>query len=594
MKSNLKSDPSSFWQYVNSKKSTDNIPKTMRFGEVKTSSEQEQANLFANFFGSNYSTNNMATSDQPSPPSENTSCFQLDLDFVMTEMTRVNTKKGVGPDGIHPLILKECASTLAKPLTKLLNESLASGIFPEEWKRSSVSPIFKKGARSDIENYRCIAKLPTIAKFFEHLVNVNLLEIVRDRISLNQHGFMKGRSTASNLTEFVYYAQSGLNVGAQVDVLYTDFTKAFDRVDHNILIHKLRSFNLPQNLLDWLKSYLENRVQFVKHGASESKNFTAASGVPQGSHLGPTLFLLFINDIVDQMPPDIMILLFADDIKIAKIIKSQQDAELLQQAIDKLKLWCDQNKLHLNLKKCAVLSIFKKRQHMNVNYTYGDHTFDKVTEHKDLGVLIDRKLLFAKHIDMVTSKATAALGFVKRFCHDINDVTTLKSLYYALVQSHLEYCSTVWQPFHKIHKDKIESVQRQFTMYARREYPSIHNQFTITPYEQRLSELSMISLRRRRINSSLVFFYDIVNGSANCPSVRNKITLNTGRSLRRSEHYMVNDKRMKLVREAPIPQMCKMANMVPELFTSATSKTCFVSSVRRATDADFGSLCKLK
>ena len=564
----------------------------MKFGDTKTANESEQANLFANFFGSNYS-ETTPTSNQPSPQSEDTSCFQLDLDFVMTEMTKVNTKKGVGPDGIHPLLLKECASTLGKPLMKIFNDSLSSGIFPEEWKRSSVSPIFKKGARSDIGNYRCIAKLPTIAKFFEHLVNVNLLETVRDRISPKQHGFMKGRSTATNLTEFVYYARSGLNTKAQVDVLYTDFTKAFDRVDHGILIQKLSAFNLPQNLLTWLKSYLDNRVQFVKHGASESNDFTASSGVPQGSHLGPTLFLLFINDIVDQMPPDVLILLFADDIKIAKIIKTQQDAVVLQRAINKLKLWCDKNKLHLNLDKCAVLSIYKQ-QRLMFNYNYGEYTFKAVTEHKDLGVLIDSKLAFAKHIDMVTSKAMAALGFVKRFCHDIQDVTTLKSLYYALVQSHLDYCSTIWLPFDMIHKNKIESVLKQFTMYARREYPTARNHYKITPYQQRLSELNMISLRRRRVNASLTFFYDIVCGNAICHTVRNGVSFNQGRILRHSERFKVNDKRMKLEKGAPITQMCKMANMVPELFTMATSRTNFISSIRKAPDTAFGSLCDVK
>ena len=335
MKSNLRDDPSSFWQYVNSKKNTNNQPKIMRFRDTSTSSEREQANLFANFFGSNFTAS--TANDTLQRQSNNTLCLQLDPTIVMTEMTRINVKKGVGPDGIHPRLLKECASVLAEPLTKVFNESLATGIFPNQWKRSSVSPVFKKGARSNIENYRCIAKLPTIAKLFERLVNVNLLELVRDRITPKQHGFMKGRSTSSNLSELTYYIQSGLNIGAQVDLKGYDFVKAFDQVDHNILIGKLIAYNLPQNLLAWLKSYLTHRSQFVKLGASESEDFGVTSGVPQGSHLGPTLFLLFINDLVDQMPPVVNVSMYADDVLISNIIKTEADCVILQQATDKLK-----------------------------------------------------------------------------------------------------------------------------------------------------------------------------------------------------------------------------------------------------------------
>ncbi|XP_031629236.1 uncharacterized protein LOC116344703, partial [Contarinia nasturtii] len=326
MKTSLKRNPSSFWQYVNSKKSTDNKPKVLQLGDDRTSNETEQADLFAKFFSDNYDAQQSTMTHHQHQLDDSTvhNDFQLSHAFVLEELLATNCKKGAGPDGIHPLLLRGCAHQLAMPLTIIFNESLSSGQFPNKWKRSSVTPIFKKGARSKIENYR--------------------------------------------------------------------LSKALDKVCHDKLSSKLGTFNLPINFISLLRSYLSGRSQFVKYGNSESADFNGTSGVPQGSHLGPTLFLLFINDIVYDMD-DVFISLFADDVKIAKMIKTEHDANVLQQAIDKLKRW--------------------GKSITTTNYTYGDHVFDRVTEHKDLGTIIDSKLSFAKHIDAITSKATAALGFVK-------------------------------------------------------------------------------------------------------------------------------------------------------------------------------------
>ena len=402
------------------------------------------------------------------------------------------------------------------------------------------------------------------------------------------HGFMRSRSTASNLSEFIYYAQKSLNSGCQVDVLYTDFKSAFDKLLHNILINKVRLKNLPDNFIAWLRSYLSNRSQFVKYGSSESSEFKCTSGVPQGSHLGPTLFLLFIDDIVGGME-DVFISLFADDVKIAKAIKTTQDVAILQSAIDKLRSWCNENDLHLNLDKCAVLTINKGRKIIDANYLYGDYIFKRVTEHKDLGVIIDNKLKFASHIDSITSRATAALGFIKRFCYDIRDLQTLKSLYYALVQSHLEYCSVVWLSFEKIYKDKIESILKQFTMFARREYPSASNNYRITSYDKRLSALDMASLGRRRINTSIIYIYDVINGHANCPSIRSGINVNIDNRFRQNEYIKIIDKNMKLALKLPLTQMCRSANKVADIFTESSSKNNFISKLRATPNVLFDS-----
>ena len=199
--------------------------------------------------------------------------------------------------------------------------------------------------------------------------------------------------------------------------------------------------------------------------------------------------------------------LFADDLKIATIINTPNDIQKLQNAINKLKNWCTENDLHLNLDKCSVIITNKHASNIITgSYYYGDHKFGRVNEHRDLGVLVDSKLNFIDHINAITAKATSMLGFVKRFCHDIKNTHTLKSLYYSLVQSIFEYCSVVWLPFYECHKAKIESVLKQFTMFALREYPNASNNYIISSYDQRLLKLEMQSLDIRRINSAAVSY----------------------------------------------------------------------------------------
>lgn len=168
----------------------------------------------------------------------------------------------------------------------------ASGIFPDRWKISYLTPIHKSGCRNNVENYRGVAILPTIGKLFEALVYVRLTMDLSVTISSNQHGFRKGRSTSTNLAQFVNYALNSMESCAQVDAIYTDIRKAFDQVWHRYLIQKLKEVGVQPCLLDWIKSYLENRVQCVNMLGWISSTFSVTSGLPQGSHLGPLLFIL--------------------------------------------------------------------------------------------------------------------------------------------------------------------------------------------------------------------------------------------------------------------------------------------------------------
>lgn len=331
--------------------------------------ESEQVEMFADFFNANFKTNSVTSNWSSTELDVSTAeCFLLDEFFVFDQLMNLKTATGVGPDGIHPLVLKNCSSILYLPLAYIFNESLETGNFQDVWKRYSVKPIFKKGSRANGKNHRSIAKLQTIAKFFEHCVNVNFMRIVRPFISPNQHGFMKRRSTSTNLMDFIHYSINGLKACNRVDVLYLDFSKAFDRVNYSILLGKLLSFEISKNIIKWIGSYLSNRRQYVKLGAAESADFIVNSGVPQGSHIGPTLFLLFKNDLPPVATDDVFLSMFTDDIRVAKKIAHPNDISGSQSTIDCIHHWCNLNDLHLNLDKCSILMLYRGRSPPNAAF----------------------------------------------------------------------------------------------------------------------------------------------------------------------------------------------------------------------------------
>lgn len=233
----------------------------------------------------------------------------------------VFASKGAGPDMIPNLVLKALSDVFVTPLNILFNSSLQAGTFPTEWKHSFIVPIFKNGERSSCANYRGISLLSAIPKLFEKLVCVHLESALGSLLNPSQHGFRTGRSTTTNLTIFVDYVLNGMANGGQVDAVYTDFSKAFDKVNHHLLLNKLRLKGVSGVLLQWIESYLSARTQSVRIGSTLSRNIQSCSGVPQGSHLGPLFFAVFVDDLCDELE-NCDFLFYADDLKIFRRISS--------------------------------------------------------------------------------------------------------------------------------------------------------------------------------------------------------------------------------------------------------------------------------
>lgn len=360
-------------------------------------------------------------------------------------------------DGLCAYLLKKCAPSFIVPLTYIFNLSLSEGFFIDRWKTATITPVFKDGRRDDVTCYRPISKLTCVSKVFEHVVYKRLYFITKSFISPNQHGFFTGRSTTTNLTLFTEYCISAFEQGSQVETIYTDFSKAFDKVSHNILLSKLEHMGFHSNFLIWLKSYFSGRVCRVAIEDFQSSPYLQTSGVPQGSILGPLFFNLFINDISSCFVKS-KFLLYADDLKLFLKADTLRDVFDLQIDLNNLNEWCISNNLHLNLSKCVHMSYFRSHNPFRFNFKIGNHTLRAVKSNLDLGVMFDTSLSFTQHIDYIVPKAYKVLGFLRRNCSDFADPITLKIIYSSFVRSKLEYASVIGCPYIKIHVARVEKV----------------------------------------------------------------------------------------------------------------------------------------
>ncbi|CAB3996921.1 RNA-directed DNA polymerase from mobile element jockey [Paramuricea clavata] len=327
--------------------------------QVGTHISKFVAELFNDYFSSIVSGSDKTTqTDNPSSPTDsNLSEFILSPDDVLAALLSLDTNKATRPDEIPPRILKECAHQIAPSLCLLFNKSLRHGSLPEEWKLANIiPPIHKKGDISNVENYRPISLLCVTSKVLERCVLRNLRDYLMSLMNSAQHGFIPGRSCTTQLVEVLHYIGSILDSGKQTDIIFMDMSKAFDKVSHTALINKLQQYNIGGPLLQWFTSYLHDCQQRVTTLGATSSKKTVCSGVPQGSILGPILFLLYVNDLPDAVTNS-TVACFADDTKIFRRIDSITDAMLLQDDINNLQSWSMSSGLVFNKGKCKSISV---------------------------------------------------------------------------------------------------------------------------------------------------------------------------------------------------------------------------------------------
>lgn len=583
---NIKSNPKLFWSFINSKKGNSSVPNMMFLDNQPLRNGQSISDAFARYFESVYSNTDVVTTEFDDfyqnkyfvNQTLNITSFNESDILGVARKIRSNSK---GPDNIPGFIFRGCISELVKPLLVIFNLSLQSGIFPAIWKRSRVCPVFKSGDRGLINNYRAISILCFPAKIFESLLYDCILKHVEGALSVKQHGFLPKRSTVTNLCCMTQYISDCISNRSQVDSIYTDLTKAFDRLNQHKLSRKLQMYGLSDGLVNLLSSYLLNRELYVSVNNFQSKPFFSTSGVPQGSNLGPLLFLIYFNDIIASVQNS-EILLYADDLKIYRRVDSLYDCTLLQKDLDLLSDWCRINDLNFNISKCAVLSFSNARSPMVFDYRIVTNDLNRVTEICDLGVTFDCKLSFSVHIFNVINRASKLLGFVVRNSKMFDTTDVLDFLYMTLVRSKLEYACVIWNPIYEKYVYSLESVQSR---YLKCKHFRITGDYIWHQREFLQNVYKTISLQNRRWISTTMHLYGLLNNEIDNIEFLKLISIRVPRSvnIRNKELFYTVYARTTVAVQSPLYSMCNVYNSFSlEIDIFSLSKSVFRTLLEKA------------
>lgn len=509
---NAKKNPKHFYKYSQSKmKVKVAVGDLVKPDGTVAQESKEKADTLNNYFSSVFTVEDTDTMPDFSERHFNSTIETLEIkqEEVEKKLNKLNTSKAAGPDGISPRILKELSSELAPVLTVLMNKSIEEGEIPQQWKNGHVTPIFKKGSRNRPDNYRPVTLTILICRTMESFVRDIIMNHFLDNLLLStqQHGFIAGKSCVTQLLTCMDIWTKALDEGLNMDIAYMDFRKAFDSVPHERLLMKLYNYGVRGKIHNWIKSFLSGRKQRVVVDGVYSDWTPVISGVPQGSVLGPLLFLVFINDMPEVV--DAVLLMFADDTKIMKIIKDAEDSKSLQIELDSAHQWSNDWQLYFNEKKCKLLHIGRTNQKHTYHLkkpTEGTGTVAdlEITElEKDLGVHVDPKLNFSDHAQQAVSKGNSKIGLIRRSFTYL-DAEVVKALYTSLVRPSLEYANAVWSPMYKKDAVAIENVQRRATKLV----PKIKN----LSYEERLKSLNLPSMYYRRARGDMIETFKFVKG----------------------------------------------------------------------------------
>ena len=367
-------------------------------------------------------------------------------EFTKSELKKLKTNKSCGLDAISPRLLKDSAPIVAGPLTCIINKSLATGVVPDDWKCARVTPLFKGGKRCELDNYRPISVLPAASKLLERAVNTQLCTFLTEHSLLSpyQCGFRNNHSTEAMAIALTDYIRLGIDQVLLTGAVFLDLPKAFDTVDHTAILQKLGTYNVRGTELAWFRTYLHSRTQVVTVENEQSERGQITSGVPQGSIIGPLLFVLLMNDLPDCLTT-CKTLMYADDTVIYCSSKSVQHIEtVLTRELGLINNWLKNNSLFLNKTKTECV-LFGSRQRISDVPTFtvsiDGFRIKHVQRYTYLGVVLEQTLSWNEHMSHLISKAAKKVRVLGRITQNIT-TNTANTVYKSFILPVLEYCNT--------------------------------------------------------------------------------------------------------------------------------------------------------
>ena len=505
--SDVKKNPKAFYSYLSSrcKVQAKVGPLKDSVGSVQTD-DSTQAEILNQKFSTAFTREDLSTlptPDQVFDPARGPALTSIDVTPNDVEEKIKSLKPGAsGPDNVKPRTLRELSAQLALPISIIFNKSLSESCVPKDWKLSNVTAIFKKGDKTDAGNYRPISLTSIVCRILESIIRDKILIHLQEYnlIIKSQHGFWPHRSCLTNLLEFLEVVTKLVDEGHSVDVMFFDFSKAFDKVPHVRLISKVKAHGITGVVADWIEEWLKERKQRVVLNGKESDWADVLSGVPQGSVLGPCLFLIYINDL-DNLVDSLVTLIkkFADDTKTASIVDTIAQCIEVQKQLDNLTHWEHIWQMSFNTDKCYVMHIGNK----NIRHVYYMNGVQMKTSEceKDIGVYMHASLKPSVQIAECVKKANRALGMLLR-CYTYRDRVHYIRLYKQYVRCHLEGAVQAWNPWLVQDIENIEGVQKRAINKCRGLQGS---------YTEKLKLVGLTSLFDRRRRGDMLQTFKILN-----------------------------------------------------------------------------------